>query len=368
MLLPWILCGLFLSTAAGAAPAAEPAGPVASEVAPAAAAAPRVPGRLRAVQLGLVVNDEDPYSVAVGAHYQSQRGLAESQVLHVRLAVQPQLPLAALDSLRERIAAHFGPDIQALALAWRQPYAVQCNAITAAVSLGFDAAQCRQGCGKGSDSPYFNSGSDRPFSRHGMRPSMLLAASDETEARRMIDRGVASDARLGRMLGPVSQALYISTADAARNVRAPLFPRAGAVGGTGLTIRTPAEADAVAQRWDDVILVQTGTANLRGLERLHFLPGALADHLTSAGGVLDGSGRQSTALAWITAGATASYGTVSEPCNHLQKFPHPQLLLLHYLQGETALEAYWKSVLWPAQGLFIGEPLAAPFASPFDAR
>ena len=51
----------------------------------------------------------------------------------------------------------------------------------------------------------------------------------------------------------------------------------------------------------------------------------------------------------------------------LQKFPHPQLLLWHYLQGETAIEAYWKSVRWPDQSLFVGEPLAAPFA-PLLAR
>jgi hypothetical protein len=31
------------------------------------------------------------------------------------------------------------------------------------------------------------------------------------------------------------------------------------------------------------------------------------------------------------------------------------------LAGETAIEAYWKSVSWPAQGVVIGEPLAAPY-------
>ena len=36
--------------------------------------------------------------------------------------------------------------------------------------------------------------------------------------------------------------------------------------------------------------------------------------------------------------------------------------MAHYLQGETLIEAYWKSVLMPGQGLFIGEPLARPFA------
>ena len=31
-------------------------------------------------------------------------------------------------------------------------------------------------------------------------------------------------------------------------------------------------------------------------------------------------------------------------------------------RGETLLEAYWKSVHWPGEGVFIGEPLARPFA------
>ena len=30
-------------------------------------------------------------------------------------------------------------------------------------------------------------------------------------------------------------------------------------------------------------------------------------------------------------------------------------------QLKRALEAYWRSVAWPAQGVFVGEPLAAPF-------
>ncbi len=92
------------------------------------------------------------------------------------------------------------------------------------------------------------------------------------------------------------------------------------------------------------------------------MPGALADHLTSFGGQLTGDSGQMSSLEWIAAGATASYGTVSEPCAHPQKFPHPQLLLLNYLQGASAIEAYWKSVAWPQQGVFVGEPLAAPFA------
>jgi uncharacterized protein (TIGR03790 family) len=111
---------------------------------------------------------------------------------------------------------------------------------------------------------------------------------------------------------------------------------------------------------DDVLVYQTGKAQVDRLDTVRFLPGALADHLTSHGGELLESSQMSS-LRWLEAGATASYGTVGEPCNHWQKFSNPAVLLRHYLDGETAIEAYWKSVAWPAQGVFIGEPLAAPF-------
>jgi hypothetical protein len=52
---------------------------------------------------------------------------------------------------------------------------------------------------------------------------------------------------------------------------------------------------------------------------------------------------------------------VVEPCNLPQKFPHPAIAIGHYLRGDTLIEAYWKSVAMPGQGIFIGEPLAAPF-------
>jgi len=67
------------------------------------------------------------------------------------------------------------------------------------------------------------------------------------------------------------------------------------------------------------------------------------------------------ALRWLEAGATGSYGTVAEPCNFTQKFPHPAVVIGNYLRGDTLIEAYWKSVAMPGQGIFIGEPLAAPF-------
>jgi hypothetical protein len=110
----------------------------------------------------------------------------------------------------------------------------------------------------------------------------------------------------------------------------------------------------------DVLFYFTGKDRVDGLDTLRFLPGAIADHVTSAGGQLTDSSQMS-ALRWLEAGATGSYGTVVEPCNLPQKFPHPAVVAAMYLRGETLIEAYWKSVAMPGQGVFVGEPLAAPF-------
>ena len=326
------------------------------------AVVPRVRGRLSARELGLVINTADPYSVQVGEYYARARGLGPSQVMRVVLPARQDLGAAEFRLLAAQIADHFGDDIQALVLAWNQPYAVGCQSITGALTLGLDASLCTHGCAATPKSRYFNSASARPWTDLRLRPSMLLAAGDVASARALIQRGVAADHSLGWRGAPPVQAMYVSTSDAARSVRARLFPPPGPLRGMGVDVEI--ERGDTPPAADRVLLYQTGAARLTGLSGLHFVPGALADHLTSFGGQLDGRSGQTSVLAWIGSGATASYGTVSEPCNHPQKFPHPQLLLLHYLQGSTAIEAYWKSVAWPSQGLFVGEPLAAPYARP----
>jgi uncharacterized protein (TIGR03790 family) len=120
------------------------------------------------------------------------------------------------------------------------------------------------------------------------------------------------------------------------------------------------EQDALKDA-SDVLFYFTGVAMVGELETLHFVPGAMADHLTSFGGALTEHGGQTSAMRWLEAGATGSYGTVVEPCNLPQKFPHVPVAIGRYIQGETLIEAYWKSVLMPGQGIFIGEPLATPF-------
>jgi uncharacterized protein (TIGR03790 family) len=164
---------------------------------------------------------------------------------------------------------------------------------------------------------------------------------------------------------PVGTAYLLSTSDAARNVRSSSYPLVeNLIRGRiyGRTMKQNAVKYAT-----DVLFYFTGVAQVEGLDTLRFVPGAIADHLTSSGGNLTDSSQMS-ALRWLEAGATASYGAVVEPCNLVQKFPSPPVAIGRYLQGETLIEAYWKSVAMPGQGIFIGEPLASPFRRAAAAR
>ncbi|XHS78222.1 TIGR03790 family protein [Burkholderiaceae bacterium UC74_6] len=360
------LAALPLSAAAQEGSPQQTAQPAAAATAPPAPVLrmQRLQGHITAQTLGLVINLDDPYSVAVGEYYQQKRGIPAENIVHVHLAVKPRLSVAEFAVLEAQVRKQMPEAVQGLALAWRQPYAVECNGLTSALARGYQPKICEQTCAASEVSPYVQYTGNRPFAEKGIRPTMMLAARSVESARRLIDRGVSADGTLpSAFLG--ANAWFITTSDAVRSVRSAQFPPAGMIRPWGVDVKR-IQADALPQLPRTLIL-QTGLVRVEGLDKVGWLPGALADHLTSFGGALDappGEGQMS-AIEWIEAGATASYGTVSEPCNHWQKFPHSQLLLLSYVQGVTALEAYWHSVAWPAQGVFIGEPLAAPFASAF---
>ncbi len=309
---------------------------------------------LRPDQVVIVVNEEDPTSMRVGERYRKARDIPERNLIRVRIPGNPRrLTAVEFDKLRQQIDAQADSQAQVLVLAWTTPYAVECQSITAALTLGLEPKLCEHSCAPGRLNPYFDSDSLRPRDDFGFRLTMLLPSQPEELARKLIELGIRSDRSQ-----PRGEAFFLITADAARNSRARFFPPSGRVSRPPLTIHTIKAERIENQR--NIMFYQTGAVRVDRLETLAFLPGALADHLTSTGGDLLGVSQMS-ALRWLEAGATATYGTVSEPCNHWQKFPNPTVLLKHYLRGESAVEAYWKSVAWPAQGLFVGEPLAAPY-------
>jgi len=309
---------------------------------------------LQPAQLALVINDDEPNSVEIGELYRKARNIPDKNIVHVRIPDRPRkLDAEQFAKLKAEIDSKLGPDVQVVLMVWTAPYAVECNGITAAYTLGFDAQQCIKTCAPGTQSGFFNAPAAVQPADRQMRLSMLLPTESVEGAKALIERGKAGGFRM-----PAAGAYFLVTSEAARNSRARFFPPSGTVPQRKLTIHTLREDAIEGKR--DIMFYQTGKARVDKLETLGFLPGALADHLTSFGGDLLGNGQMSS-LKWLEAGATASYGTVSEPCNYWQKFPNPNLLLRSYLGGTTAVEAYWRSVAWPAQGVFIGDPLAAPY-------
>lgn len=91
------------------------------------------------------------------------------------------------------------------------------------------------------------------------------------------------------------------------------------------------------------------------------LPGAICEHLTSAGGVMSAGAGQTPLSEFLRYGAAAASGTVTEPYALQAKFPHP-LLHVHYARGCTAAEAFYQSVYGPYQLLIVGDPLCRPWA------
>lgn len=190
-----------------------------------------------------------------------------------------------------------------------------------------------------------------------MRPTMMLASNSTDGALDLISRGLAADEQ--RQVA--AKAFVLQTSDAARSVRSLGHPPGETkVWAHGAVTLKYAQAPALRGQ-KDVLAYFTGAASVHAMHENLYLPGAVGDHLTSFGGVLDGNTGQMTALEWIRHGMTGSYGTVVEPCNFPEKFPNPEVFLDRYTSGDTLIEAYWKSVFMPGQGLFVGEPLARPF-------
>jgi uncharacterized protein (TIGR03790 family) len=232
--------------------------------------------------------------------------------------------------------------------------------ITSAFAFGFDKEFCAKGCKPTRQSSYYNSDSVTPNDDLHMRPTMMLAGSSLQQVYTMIDRGVQSDASR-----PKATAYLMNTTDKARNVRSRRYPIIQELLADKINIRQ-IDGDVLENK-DDVMFYFTGQVKVDAIETNHFLPGAIADHLTSSGGRLFGS-RQMSILRWLDAGATASYGTVVEPCAFTQKFPNPGIVIERYTNGESLIEAYWKSVAWPGQGVFVGELMASPYADITNAE
>ena len=346
--------------------------PVARAEVPAAAVSalqpPTLPRTgLAAGDLAVLYADGDATSEAIARAYQRARGIPEANLLRVVIpggadAISDSAFAGIKADLDARLPAH----IQATLVTWTQPSRVAgvtcAMGITSALAFGYNAALCG-GCSRTQASAYYDTDTTRPYTDLRIRPSMMLGAATLEAAQALIARGVAADGA-----APTGTGWLLRTADAARSVRYTDYPALPAAWATdpGPALRyldaSPAGWAQELVGYNDVMFYFTGLVRVPQAASNRFLPGAVADTLTSFGGFLPGAKGQMPVTDWLAAGATASYGTVEEPCNFAEKFSRASVLVAHYARGATLIEAYWKSVAWPGQGLFVGEPLARPWA------
>jgi uncharacterized protein (TIGR03790 family) len=186
----------------------------------------------------------------------------------------------------------------------------------------------------------------------------MITENSVAEAKYLVDQGVNSDGTF-----PGQAVILAKSSDALRNIRYPAFD--------STIVNTRLCQNYLVQRTNldspsaltNLLGFETGLANFY-LSPNVFVPGAIADSMTSyAGLIFGGSGGQTTLFAFIEAGAAGSYGTVTEPTADTNKFPAPQVYF-YQARGFSLAECYYQSLTVPYEGLIVGEPLAAPCARP----
>jgi len=338
----------------------------------------------------VVVNQNSTNSLQLGNYYCEKRGVPPQNLLRInwpggkvtwsRTDFENVLrtPLNAMLTSRG-----LSNQIEYVVLSMDIPYRVGdgggiatlgTNSTTSALFYGFKPDGCIVGCPAGFSSCTLPSGAANAYAgsegifrqtpptsaASNSWLAMMLTSSNLIQAKVLVDRGVASD-----FSQPTQTNWLVKTTDADRNIRYLTFDDAM------FDCRVQGAA-RVQRAWANSLQplgVQLGAQfalyafyTLPSTPTL-FSPGGLADSLTSFGGNIFDPFGHIHALDYLIAGATASYGTLVEPCAYLEKFPSPRNYL-YQARGFTAAECYYQSLTNPYQGILVGEPLAAPFAKP----
>jgi len=306
-------------------------------------------------QVAIVVNTQDADSRLIADYYQKKRGIPQQNIIEISMpANKDSIGEKKFNNIYKQVLLKTPQDVQYYALAWSKPYKAACMSMTSAFAFGFNRDYCAKGCRSTKMSSYYNADTAFPGQDLNMRPTMMLAGSSLKQIYAMIDRGVASD-----YSAPDATAYLMDTSDKNRNVRSRRYDVIQQLLSQNINIER-IKSDVLKNK-NDVMFYFTGKARIKSIDSNRYMPGAIADHLTSSGGQLFSS-RQMSILKWLDAGATASYGAVVEPCAFTQKFPNPGIVIERYTNGESLVESYWKSVAWPGQGVFVGELMASPYA------
>lgn len=330
--------------------------------------------------VAIVVNQNSTNSLQLANAYCEARGVPPQNVVLLSYQwpggavscslndFQGQLLNPLLSAIQTRGLAR---QIQYVVLSMDLPYEVSAtnglNSTTSALYYGFKPdTNPPQGlpitCSLPDDSSNSYAFSELPFSQFPPNTALtnsflavMLTQSNLPAAELLLDQGVAGDGSF-----PAQPVYLEKTSDPVRNVRFYEFDNAifnARLNNDDSLIRTNTDSTA----FTNLLGEMTGMINY-SVPSNAFVAGAIADNLTSYGGYLFVPDNQTTLIEFLDAGASASYGTVVEPCNYPQKFPNP-LDYFYQNRGFSIAEAYYQSLGNPYQGLIVGEPLSAPFAT-----
>ena len=331
----------------------------------------------------VVVNQNSTNSVQLGNYYCERRGVPPQNLLRINWTggnttwTRSDFEANLLNPLVAMLAGRsLTNQADYVVLSMDIPFQVTdtngINSTTAALFYGFKTDDCTSDCPAGTPGCNLPAASSNAYvgSEGIFRQTPPIAAgsnswlvtmitsSNLAQAQAIIDGGVASDGAF-----PTQTVWLAKTSDLARNVRYLEFDNTifdARVAGDFSILRTNSDSP---YGLTSLFGYQTGLMQF-SVSSNAFVPGAIADSLTSyAGLIFGGSGGQTTLLVFLNAGACGSYGTVTEPCAYLQKFPSPQDYFYQY-RGFSLAECYYMSLANPYQGLIVGEPLAAPFTRP----
>ncbi|NOS68822.1 MAG: TIGR03790 family protein [Verrucomicrobia bacterium] len=317
----------------------------------------------------VVINQNSPDSIELGNYFSERRRVPPENIVRISWPGgntywdSTQFQTNLLQPVLQAIAARgLTNQIHYVVLSMDIPYQtvndVLGNGTTSGLYYGI-----KSGTGIGSlaiTNSYFASESPFPDAKPASAPgysflTTMITAGSLAQAKQLVDHGVDSDATF-----PTASVVLAKSSDPLRNIRYRMFDNA--------IFNTRLRGDYSATRtnldWPSSLTsllgFETGLMTL-SMSPNAFVPGAMADSLTSFGGGIFGYNEQTSLLAFIHAGAAGGYGTVSEPSPALEKFPSPQNYF-YQARGFSLAECYYQSLESPYQGLVVGEPLAAPFA------
>jgi uncharacterized protein (TIGR03790 family) len=330
-----------------------------------------LPNKLSGSNVLIIFKQDDPLSHKIADYYAQHRHIPINQIASVSLPPSKNLlSPEQFSTVMQQLKPKLTPNIKVILLTFHAPYRVGCMSITSAFAFGYDEKYCGQKpsntpeCNPTAISPYYNNQANFLWQKDSpIRLSMMLSANTFQQAKTLIDRGISADNTY-----PEGHAYLVKTNDRARSTRTAIFKRFADVWQQNHNIQahfiddSDKKNDTSIRHKKDILFYQTGLKHVPDIHTNSYLPGAIADHLTSGAGIGIGHDGQMKAFRWLESGVTGSYGAVIEPCNFTEKFPNPQILIPSYTSGDSLIEAYWKSVQQPGEGLFIGEPLARPWS------